>query len=848
MLTRELAITAEPSQFGAMTSRPDTSVKAVLGPTNTGKTHYAIERLCGHSSGIMGFPLRLLAREVYDRVVALKGAANVGLITGEEKILPEGARWILCTMESLPVTRDVAFVGLDEVQLGSDPERGHVFTDRLLSVRGREETVILGSATIKPLIRALVPETEIITRPRFSQLRFAGAKKLSRLPPRSAVIAFSADEVYAIAEVLKRTRGGAAVVMGNLSPRTRNAQVAMYQAGEVDFLVATDAIGMGLNMDIDHVAFASLQKFDGTKRRRLTVAEMAQIAGRAGRHQRDGSFGLALGEQIGEGFSEEEIERIEGHRFRPQGFLHWRNADLVARDVDDLLERLEAPPPHPLLRPSPVADDHAVLRQIAGLPEIANAARDTWGTQRLWDVCGLPDFRSVGPEYHARLVTRLFRHLAEPGATIPKALIGDEIARLDITLGDIATIASRLAAVRTWSYVANRADWVADPQHWAERTRDVELRLSDLLHQRLTERFVDRKLSALLRRPDRLLAARDFAVEVDGTVCALDEPMGRLSGLTYAADLAARSDSRRKLVAGTEHWVSGEIARRAATLVSDTISAFRLDTAVGEPVALLWRGERVAKLGRGRDLLAPVIAADPAIQALEARLRDAVRTRLNAVTSQIIVERLAPLARLQAQAYAAETPPMLRALLAELAMSSGVVPRAKVTAQLDALDGGGRNHLARLGVVAGSLALYHPALIRPEAARLRLALLAIRERALMPPLPMPGLGLLDRPSSELAKAASVAGYVRFGDKMLRVDLVERIARSLHDQRSGGAPFEPDTRLSASLGVGAATLAMVMNALGFVAIPGEGTTHWKWRGLHSSRHPLRRKPRQGRKAA
>src|SRR5690242_12976090 len=336
-----------------MAPRSDAAVRAILGPTNTGKTYLAIERMCGHSSGVIGFPLRLLAREVYDRVVAIKGENQVALLTGEERIVPPNARYFLCTAESMPIPggqdggdlrRDFAFAAIDEAQLGIDPERGHVFTDRMLRARGREETLILGSDTLRPLIRELLPEAEIVTRPRFSTLRYAGAAKLSRLPPRSAVVAFSAEQVYALAEMLRRFKGGAAVVMGALSPATRNAQVAMFQRGEVDYLVATDAIGMGLNMDVTHVAFAGLEKFDGRRDRRLTISEMAQIAGRAGRHQRDGSFGtLGLTEE-GAGFGEEEIAAIEDHRFRPLDFLYWRNAELDFSDVRALIASLERKP------------------------------------------------------------------------------------------------------------------------------------------------------------------------------------------------------------------------------------------------------------------------------------------------------------------------------------------------------------------------------------------------------------------------------------------------------------------------------------------------------------------------
>src|SRR4051794_12586656 len=381
-----------------MAPRSDAPVRAILGPTNTGKTYLAIDRMCGHSSGVIGFPLRLLAREVYDRVVAIKGEKQVALLTGEERIVPPQARYFLCTAVSMPVPggdshhdddlhRDFAFAAIDEAQLGSDPERGHVFTDRMLRARGREETLILGSSTLRPIIKELLPEAEIVSRPRFSTLRYAGSVKLSRLPPRSAVVAFSAEQVYAIAEMLRRFKGGAAVVMGALSPSTRNAQVAMFQRGEVDYLVATDAIGMGLNMDVTHVAFAGLEKFDGRRDRRLTIAEMAQIAGRAGRHQKDGTFGaLGLGGKDGAAFSDEEINAIEEHRFRPLDSVYWRNSELDFTDVRALIRSLEVRSDDPLLRAAPEAIDLAVLKLIAEDPALSSKRSDQ--TRRLWAVCG----------------------------------------------------------------------------------------------------------------------------------------------------------------------------------------------------------------------------------------------------------------------------------------------------------------------------------------------------------------------------------------------------------------------------------------------------------------------------
>jgi len=469
----------------------DASIKAVLGPTNTGKTHLAIERLCAHSSGMIGFPLRLLAREVYDKVCAIKGAGEVALITGEERIEPKGARWLLCTAEAMPVERDVAFVALDEAQLAETRERGHVFTDRLLHARGREETMILGAGTMAPMVRALIPEAEIISRPRFSTLAHAGSAKLSRIPPRSAIVAFSAEQVYAVAEMLRRFRGGAAVVMGALSPETRNKQVELYQSGEVDYLVATDAIGMGLNLDVGHVAFAGLSKFDGVRQRRLTPAEMAQIAGRAGRHQRDGTFGTLAGGGGRGGndvsFADEEVYAIEEHRFSPITRLFWRDSDPRFDNIATLIADLEAPPERAELAPAPQSIDLAILKRLAEEDAIRATLSTPARIRRFWAVCSLPDFRGQGAENHARFVARLWEELAHgPLASdhAPRA-----IAQLDNVQGDIDTLQMRIAAIRSWAYIAQRPDWVLARDEMMARARATEQRLSDALHARLTERF-----------------------------------------------------------------------------------------------------------------------------------------------------------------------------------------------------------------------------------------------------------------------------------------------------------------------------------------------------------------------
>jgi ATP-dependent RNA helicase SUPV3L1/SUV3 len=823
---------------------------AVLGPTNTGKTHLAVERMCGHSSGLIGFPLRLLAREVYDRVVAIKGADSVALVTGEEKIVPDKARYFLTTAESMPIRggrearqdeRDFAFVALDEAQLGADPERGHVFTDRLLRARGREETMILGSEALRPMLRALTPDAEIITRPRFSTLTYAGPAKLSRLPKRSVIVAFSAEEVYAVAEMLRRLRGGAAVVMGSLSPRTRNAQVAMFQAGEVDYLVATDAIGMGLNMDVAHVAFASLRKFDGRRTRRLTVAEMAQIAGRAGRHQRDGTFGsLGLEGQPAQ-FEDEEVLAIEEHLFPTLDHLYWREGEPTLASLDGLIGDLERKPSLPGLLAAPQAVDLAVLKRLADEPWVRERARGRDMVARLWAACGLPDFRKTGPEPHSRLVGRIFRHLSEGDRRLPVQWFADELARLDTVQGDVETLADRLAAVRTWAYIAHRPDWLAEPGLWAERTRALEERLSDALHQRLTQRFVDRRTSVLMRD----LGARGadllpMKVAEDGTVTVDGEAIGELVGFRFKADASARHGDMKRLMAAAERRLGAELGKRARALVADEDSQFSLATDIGRPVALFWRGDVVARLCKGKGLLSPRIELHRALDALTPADRHGVATRLQTWLDHGIARHLAPLAAIIAAARDSSQPASARALLAPLGQATGVIERRAVEDVLTALDRDQRGPLNRLGIRIGTLDVYVPALIKPEAARWRVALSIAQESGVMPGLPPIGAASVATPGDAATCAAFViAGFRPLGAQMLRVDQVERLARSAHDARSGREAFAPDPALATSLGLLPASFAQLMLAVGFRA----ADRGWVWKGrrVAPERKPAKARP-------
>src|SRR5207244_4217118 len=626
-----------PISFSSPTNRDSgargAGVTAVLGPTNTGKTHLAIERMLGHSSGIIGLPLRLLAREVYNKVAARAGIDAVALVTGEEKIKPPNPRYWVSTVEAMPRDLDVAFVAIDEVQLGADLERGHVFTDRMLNRRGREETLVLGAQTVRPMVERLLPGAHVLTRPRLSQLSFAGEKKITRLPRRSAVVAFSAEEVYSIAELIRRQRGGAAVVLGALSPRTRNAQVALYQSGDVEYLVATDAIGMGLNLDVDHVAFASDRKFYGYQFRRLNPAELAQIAGRAGRAIRNGTFGTT---GRCPPFETELAQALESHSFEPIKVLQWRNTTLDFSSVGALQASLAETPKENGLTRAPLAEDILVLDHAARDDDIRSLAKTRAAVERLWDVCQVPDYRKISPATHAELATTLYGFLMREG-TIPTDWFARQVEQADHTDGDIDTLSNRIAHIRTWTFAANRPDWLADPEHWQGVTRGVEDRLSDALHARLAERFVDRRTSVLMRRL-RENTMLETEITKSGEVVVEGHPIGRLAGFQFAADSASAGPEGKALRAAAQKALAGEIDARAAKLGHAPDEQFVL----ASDGMLRWQGEPVARLAAGDEVLRPRvrILSD---EHLTGPSRDAVQARLDLWLKTHLEKLLGPL-------------------------------------------------------------------------------------------------------------------------------------------------------------------------------------------------------------
>lgn len=800
-------------------------VTAVLGPTNTGKTHLAIERMLAHSSGMIGLPLRLLAREVYGRVVARAGADAVALVTGEEKIKPKHPRYWICTAEAMPRDLDLAFVAIDEIQLAADLDRGHVFTDRLLNQRGRDETLLIGSATMKPLVETLIPGVHVTTRPRLSQLSYAGQKKISRLPARSAIVAFSAEEVYAIAELIRRQRGGAAVVLGALSPRTRNAQVALYQSGDVDYLVATDAIGMGLNLDVDHVAFAADRKFDGFRFRKLNPSEIGQIAGRAGRHLNDGSFGTA---GRCDPFEPELIEAVENHVFEPVRILQWRNPDLDFRSLDRLQASLaEQPREHGLTR-APMAEDVAALEIVAREAEMRDLAASPGAVERLWEVCQVPDYRKVSPQTHADLVTALYRFLMRDGR-VPDEWFSRHVKMLDRVDGDIDTLSTRIAQVRTWTFVANRPDWLRDPEHWQSETRAVEDKLSDALHERLASRFVDRRTSVLMRRL-RENAMLEAEISQTGDVSVEGQHVGRLSGFVFVPDPDATGDEAKTLRNAAVKGLAGEIEARAERFATAADSSF----ALANDGTIRWIGEPVAKLEAGEKVLDPRVRLI-ADEHLSGGALEKVEGRIKAWLKAHVTRTLGPLIELEEPA---DLTGIARGIAFQIAEALGVLERARVLQEVRGLDQQARAALRQKGIRFGAYHLYLPALMKPAPRTLAAQLWALKnggldQKGIDEIAHLASSGRTSIPvDTEVAKGLyRSAGFRVCGGRAVRVDILERLAdlirpaiayvpgTTIGEPPAGAAEgdsFVATVAMTSLVGCAGEDFAQILKSLGYVA--------------------------------
>ena len=750
-------------------------VTAVLGPTNTGKTHLAVERMLAHAGGMIGLPLRLLAREVYDRVRLRAGDHAVALMTGEEKIVPANPRYWICTVEAMPQDLRVPFLAIDEVQLAGDFERGHIFTDRILHMRGLEETMLLGSGTMRPLLEKLLPGTHFVSRPRLSKLTYAGSKKLSRLPRRTAIVAFTAEMVYTVAELIRRQQGGAAVVLGALSPRTRNAQVALFESGEVDYLVATDAIGMGLNMDVDHVAFAATRKFDGFQFRNLTPAELGQVAGRAGRHLNDGTFGVT-GEA--EGFDAETVDRLENHNFDSLRMAQWRNRDLHYRSLDTLRKSLGyLPNEEGLTRGQPTADIEA-LEAVCRDPLLVDMVSGDKDVRRAWEVCQIPDYRNISPAEHAHLVGKVLQFLKSRPGHIPEDWFSQQLAHCENLEGNIDTLSQRISHVRTWTFIANRGDWLEAPLYWQGRAREIEDRLSDALHEKITQRFIDRRSSVLMRR----LAKRESlmsSVEDDGAISVEGEVIGRIVGLSFVPGEALAGDESKLLKAAAVQVLVTEVAARATTLslTSDT------DLKLSRTGEITWQKNVIGRVLPGDARFKPraeVVADD----ILAPALKDEVRTRLQKFVDRTISMHLEALVKLD-ESEGLEG--AVRGIAYRISENFGVLSRDDVAAEVKALSQEDRAKLRGFGVRFGAINLFLPALLKPAPTDLRLLLWwlegtkAGRLSGDLPALPPNGLTSFVADPAMPEGFYRVAGYRLCGARAVRVDMLERLADMIRDR-------------------------------------------------------------------
>jgi ATP-dependent RNA helicase SUPV3L1/SUV3 len=784
---------------------PGAGVTAVLGPTNTGKTHLAIERMLAHSSGIIGLPLRLLAREVYNKIAARAGADSVALITGEEKIKPPKARYWVSTVEAMPRDLDVSFLAVDEIQIAADLERGHVFTDKILNRRGRDETLLLGAATMRPIIERLLPGANIVTRPRLSHLEFVGDRKITRQPRRTAIVAFSADEVYAIAELIRRQHGGAAVVLGSLSPRTRNAQVDMFQSGDVDYLVATDAVGMGLNLDVDHVAFASDRKYDGYQFRRLTPAEFAQIAGRAGRATRDGTFGTT-GRCAP--FEPELVNALQNHTFDSVKMLQWRNTRLDFASLAALQVSLALTPNHEVLTRAPVAEDIRVLDHAARDEDVRDMAKGAAAVERLWEACQIPDYRKLSPAAHAELVTTLFGFLMRKGR-LPDDWFAAQIAQTDRTDGDIDTLSARIAQIRTWTFAANRPDWLADPEHWQGIARAVEDKLSDALHERLTERFVDRRTSVLMRRL-RENTMLNTEIGKTGEVIVEGHVIGRLDGFMFAPESAEAGSDAKALQAAALKALAGEIDARAEKLSKAPDDQFVL----ASDGTLRWTGDAVAKLVAADNVLSPRIRII-ADERLTGASRDAVQTRLDLWLKTHMERLLGPLFALST---AEDITGIARGVAFQLTEALGVLERHRVAEEVKGLDQSARAALRKYGVRFGAYHLYLPNLLKPGPRALATQLWALKEatpdtKGLTDVPHLASSGRTSFPADkDVPKALyRVVGYRVCGERAVRVDILERLADLIRPALAW-RPGSPAQRPPGAIEGGGFTVTVNMTSL------------------------------------
>ena len=738
-------------------------ITAVLGPTNTGKTYLAIETMLSFDSGMIGFPLRLLAREVYDKVIKKISIDKVALITGEEKIIPKNAKYFLCTVESMPINKNLDFVGIDEIQMCADHERGHIFTDRLLNLRGEKLTMFMGSNTIKNILDKLDEDTEFINRERLSKLSYVGHKKISRISRKTVIIAFSAEEVYAIAELVRRQKGGAAIVMGSLSPKTRNAQVQLYQSGDVDFLVATDAIGMGINMDLENVFFSNLKKFDGRKLRRLNMSEIGQISGRAGRYLNDGSFGITGDcKEI----SAEEVELLENHKFEEIKLLFWRNSNLNFNNALTLIKSLEEKPNRDWLRKIHECGDEKLLKYFLKDMENHNIKNNQKTLELLWECCQIPDFVKKTYGNHLEVVSKVFSFLNGKEGKITNDYMRLQLIKLDKLEGNVDSLSNRIANVRTWSYVSNKINWVENQNYWVEKTKLLEDRLSDRLHEELTKTFIDKRASVLARG---LKQDMDFKTEImeDDKVIIDEQFIGILKGLKFEMDLktGALETDIKSLKKAARQTVGPELQKRIQSIIDTRLIEIKND------FKIYWKNFSIAKIIPGKDYLNPEIflMVDDILenndkQKLAEFIEKWIKEKINLVLKSLI-----DLKNLK------ESNSSIKALAYQLYENNGVIKREMVVEYLKKLGQDERKILRDLGVKFGRYHIFLFRLLKPEAVSLRTLLWKnFNQKSFDLTPPTFGLNFLDDKNLRDKNFMLLCGFENFGSYFVRIDILERL--------------------------------------------------------------------------
>lgn len=823
-------------------------VKAVLGPTNTGKTHLAVERMLAHPTGLIGLPLRLLAREIYDRAAKIKGRSRVALVTGEEKIIPERPRWFVATAEAMPLSQPVSFLAVDEIQLCADPERGHTFTNRLLTSRGLDETMFMGSHTIAPAIRKILPEAQIVSRSRFSQLQYTKPKRLSRLPKRTAVIAFTAESVYTVAEALRRTYGGTAIVMGALSPSTRNAQVELFQSGSVDYIVATDAIGMGLNMDIEHVVFAETEKFDGTLRRRLKAEEVAQIAGRAGRHMTNGTFSTLEEEDVGS-LSPEIIERVEGHRFATVDKLQWRNADLDFGSLRLLLQSLKRPSGSDVLSTGREGLDMKILRVLAADTEVTAPTPDE--VRRLWMVCQIPDFQGVAEGAHAAFCKTIYNFLQGSENVIPHTWMARRVSALENVSGSIDDLLQKIAAVRTYTYIAHHPGWLKESAHWSLVTRSLEDKLSLALHNLLTQRFVDYKTSALMKNIKKEETA--VAVDKDDSVVLDNHVLGTLKGFSFVPAKQEKNDHHeaaaiRKKV---EKALRRAMASRVTALAKEVKKNLQLVLPENEGNPLLqWRGATIGSLTKGNDIYRPNVSLadcallnDQDINRVMTICQDFVKTNIHDHLARLLD------IKVQVENRNSALSARARGLGFRLVENFGVLGRSDVMEQLAVLPKAERKALHKFAVWFGARHVYIPPVLKPAASLWRLALWGVwHEVTLFPTLPAAGALWCAPVRKEHHAAMRVVGFVPCGRKMVRIDRLENLSDAVRPLSLRQPEFSVTPEIMGIVGLSGKEFAGAMKEIGYEPCAPQSPSpsqsqngnwfRWSWAKARSSKKPSR----------